>query len=80
MYFIKENHQDLRFYKMMTARTFSSDRYFFKYILQKESLLYLQTSYHFEMDISHMKEKVGAEGLSYIKFKVKKDSFFLVHL
>ena len=66
MYFIKENHQDLRFYKMMTACTFSSDRYFFKYILQKESLLYLQTSYHFEMDILHMKEKVGAEGLSYI--------------
>ena len=40
-----------------------------------------KASYHFDIDILQIKEKVRAEGLSYIKFmEKKKSSFYLVHL
>ena len=49
--------------------------------MQKEISLYLKASYHFDIDILHMKEKVRAERLSYINFmEKKKNEFYLVHL
>ena len=54
---------------------------FVRYFLQKEISISLKTSYHFKIDILHMKEKVRAEGFSYIKFmEKKKNLFYLVHL